>query len=116
MFTDNNPLAHIKRTKRLSALEQRWINSLNQFDFDIKFRPGRSNAAADALSRLPALTKGEVSDSLEKTNESSCLPTKLRKFVAEIALQEIHDNQSELTAPGEPSAVEGTNALPSLSP
>src|SRR5436305_15098463 len=30
----------------------RWIMKLQQYDFEIKHRPGKSNANADALSRL----------------------------------------------------------------
>ena len=30
----------------------RWIMKLQQYDFEIKHRPGKSNANADTLSRL----------------------------------------------------------------
>ncbi|KAL1249465.1 hypothetical protein QQF64_020470 [Cirrhinus molitorella] len=33
------------------AVEQRWVAQLSVFNFDVKYRPGKSNAAADALSR-----------------------------------------------------------------
>ena len=32
----------------------RWILELQGYDFEIQYRPGKSNAAADALSRLPS--------------------------------------------------------------
>lgn len=51
VVTDNNPLTYF-RTAKLGALEQRWASQLAQFDFDIKYRPGKINPA-DALSRLP---------------------------------------------------------------
>ncbi|XP_073710120.1 retrovirus-related Pol polyprotein from transposon 412 [Misgurnus anguillicaudatus] len=50
VFTDNNPLSHLNSAK-LGATEQRWAAQLACFDFDIKYRSGRSNKNADALSR-----------------------------------------------------------------
>lgn len=50
VYTDNNPLSHLT-TAKLGALEQRWAAQLSSFDFSIKYRPGRTNGNADALSR-----------------------------------------------------------------
>lgn len=49
VYTDNNPLSHLQ-TAKLGALEQRWANQLTDFDLEIKYKPGRSNVNADALS------------------------------------------------------------------
>lgn len=53
VYTDNNPLSHLN-TDKLGAAEHRWAAELAAFDFDIKYRSGRSNRNADALSRQPA--------------------------------------------------------------
>lgn len=53
VFTDNNPLAHLN-TANLGAVEQRWVAQLAGFQFDVKYRPGRTNGNADALSRWPS--------------------------------------------------------------
>ena len=50
IVTDNNPLCHLNSAK-LGAIEQRWVAQLAPFDFEVQYRPGRCNAAADALSR-----------------------------------------------------------------
>lgn len=50
VLTDNNPLCHLM-TAKLGAIEQRWVAQLSVFDFEVKYCPGRSDAAADALSR-----------------------------------------------------------------
>lgn len=50
VFTDNNPLSHLK-TAKLGAVEQRWASQLAMFDFEILYRPGKKNGNADALSR-----------------------------------------------------------------
>lgn len=52
VFTDNNPVAHIQ-TARLGATEQRWVSQLAAYDFEVKYRPGKENSNADALSRAP---------------------------------------------------------------
>lgn len=51
VYTDNNPLSHLA-TAQLGATEQRWAAQLAAFDFDLKYRSGKSNVNADALSRL----------------------------------------------------------------
>ena len=51
VFTDNNPLSHLQ-TAKLGGVEQRWAAELALFKFKIKYRPGRANANADALSRV----------------------------------------------------------------
>lgn len=55
VYTDNNPLSHLA-TAKLGATEQRWVAQLSAFDYVIKYRSGKSNRNADALSRqyLPA--------------------------------------------------------------
>ena len=53
VWTDNNPVAHIQ-TAKLGATEQRWFAQLAPFNLDIKYRSGRTNKRADALSRNPS--------------------------------------------------------------
>ena len=49
VLTDNNLLTYV-RTSRLGASQIRWLSDLALFDFEIKYRAGKSNQAADALS------------------------------------------------------------------
>ncbi|XP_063820175.1 uncharacterized protein LOC135062022 [Pseudophryne corroboree] len=55
IFTDNNPLAYLE-TAKLGALEQRWVARLAKFSYKIRYRSGKSNTNADALSRFPVET------------------------------------------------------------
>ncbi|XP_070819607.1 uncharacterized protein [Chaetodon trifascialis] len=55
--TDNNPLVHLQ-TAKLGAVEQRWVAQLANFDYAIKYRPGKDNTNADVLSRFPAAPMG----------------------------------------------------------
>lgn len=51
VYTDNNPLSHLASAK-FGATEPRWLGELASFDYEVKYRSGRSNKNADALSRL----------------------------------------------------------------
>ena len=50
-----------------------FVAALSQFDFTIKYRPGRNNAAADALSRKSHPTR----TALEFKNEAITIPTEI---------------------------------------
>ena len=49
--TDNNPLTYIFTTAKLDATGQRWVATLSDYNFTIKYRSGKHNADADGLSR-----------------------------------------------------------------
>ena len=53
VLTDNNLLTYV-RTSRLGAAQICWLSDLALFDFEIKYRAGKSNQVADALSRRPS--------------------------------------------------------------
>ena len=52
VYTDNNPLAYIQ-TSKLGASQICWLSKLALVDFNIIYRSGKSNQAADALSWHP---------------------------------------------------------------
>ncbi|CAH9148831.1 unnamed protein product [Cuscuta epithymum] len=51
VVTDNVANTYFKSQKKLSPKQARWMEFLDEFDFDWVHRPGRHNAVADALSR-----------------------------------------------------------------
>lgn len=53
VYTDNNPLTYVLSSAKLDATGHRWLAALSAFDFVVKYRPGKYNADADALSRMP---------------------------------------------------------------
>ncbi len=53
VYTDNNPLTYVMSMAKLNAVGHRWVGELSDFQFDIKYRPGKINIDTDTLSRLP---------------------------------------------------------------
>ena len=92
VLTDNNPLKYIMTTAKLGAVEQKWVSELSRFNFEVRYRSGRRNGNADALSRRP---HPEVSENLEDSGELdvadvaavmglTTLPEDLRKTCSDI--------------------------------
>lgn len=53
LVTDHRPLVWLHSTKDPTSKLMRWKIRLNEFDYDIQYKPGKINANADALSRNP---------------------------------------------------------------
>jgi hypothetical protein len=62
--TDHEALKYISTQPTLSKRQARWVEFIQQFDYDIKYKPGIGNRVADALSRkvnaINALHASEV--------------------------------------------------------
>lgn len=78
VYTDNNPLSHLS-TAKLGATEHRWAAQLASFDFSIRYKPGRSNKNADALSRQHPPSLHESGTAVPGTS----VPKPLQQAVAE---------------------------------
>lgn len=82
VWTDNNPLSHLE-TAKLGATEQRWAAQLASFDFTIRYRSGRTNTNADALSRLP------ISETLTQHLPGTAIPQTLWSPVPSTAAHQV---------------------------
>ena len=51
LVTDHQSLRYIQTQPYLSPRQTRWAEMLQEYDFDIRYRPGKENIVADALSR-----------------------------------------------------------------
>jgi len=74
IFTDNAVCVSLEKYKPMNASENRLIAYLSQFNFKVRYIPGRINRVADALFRLPEdvktsdLHKFRPSDKKNKKN------------------------------------------------
>jgi len=70
LYTDHMPLTWLKTIKNPIGRVARWAVFLDEFEPVAKFRPGKENSAADALSR-PVLVSGTIAEDGDEYEESA---------------------------------------------
>ena len=83
VITDHKGLEYFMSTKELSRRQVRWSEKLADYNFKIKYRPGRTNERADALTRMPGSTPESQDDERVKYQQQTIL-TPDRLVIAEI--------------------------------
>ena len=59
VLMDHQNLTYFKKPQNLNRRQARWVMDLQEYDFVIKYRPGKTNTKADLLSRRAGHDKGE---------------------------------------------------------
>lgn len=68
IFTDHQPLTYALSNKNTNSKLKRWKAILEEYNYEIKYKPGSTNIVADALSR-PILKETEI-NSMTPTQHS----------------------------------------------
>jgi hypothetical protein len=53
VYTDHATLQHFPTQPKLTRRQARWMELLQEYDFDFRYKPGKDNIVPDALSRRP---------------------------------------------------------------
>lgn len=51
LMSDHNGLRYLFNQMNLNAMQARWLATINEFDFEIRYIKGKEKRVADALSR-----------------------------------------------------------------
>ena len=67
IYTDHQPLTYALSNKNTNSKMKRWKSILVEYDYELHYKPGKSNVVADALSRPP---RGDQINTLTATAHS----------------------------------------------
>ena len=92
--------------KQVGVAHIRWLSELGQFDFDIKYRTGRSNKAADSLSHhlyIPGEIDGGSDSEGYETISYATVCAELKEMIdvekvpidSKVAIQENQNNPAK---------------------
>ena len=51
VFSDNKSLKYLFTQKDLNLRQRRWMEFIEDYDFEMHYHPGKANVVADALSK-----------------------------------------------------------------
>lgn len=79
LYTDHQPLTYALNLKTPNSKLVKWRLQLAEYDFEIKHRPGKQNAVADALSRIPSTIN--LNEECSDTNSVHSADTDVSEFI-----------------------------------
>ncbi|GJY70172.1 reverse transcriptase domain-containing protein [Tanacetum coccineum] len=60
IYTDHKSLQHIFDQKELNMRQRRWLELFSDYEYEIKYHPGKANVVADALTQVKAFKDENV--------------------------------------------------------
>lgn len=105
ILTDHQPLTYALSNKNTNSKMKRWKAILEEYNYELKYKPGTTNVVADALSRIPqksninALTMTQHSDDSSSHNLIQSVETPINVFRNQLILNIANENSYQLTNP-----------------
>ncbi|KAE8708553.1 Detected protein of unknown function [Hibiscus syriacus] len=86
--TDNVATSYFQTQKKLSPKQARWQDFLAEFDYTLKYKPGKANVVADALSRKAelaaiSLAKGTMLERIKEGLEQDPMARELVRLASD---------------------------------
>ena len=72
LYTDQAPLSAMLRNRHPSEKLARWSETIAEYDLEIRYRPGKFNQNANALSRSPVANPEEEMQSVAAEVTNAC--------------------------------------------
>ena len=72
IYTDHASLRTAKQSPHLSQRMARWLSFFAEYNFEVKYEPGKQNAWADALSCLPDYNLAHVTTLSSSVTDLIC--------------------------------------------
>ncbi|GMF58069.1 unnamed protein product [Phytophthora fragariaefolia] len=98
------PTDRLVKAREPAGRLHRWALTLQEYDFEIQYRPGRENAVADALSRGPGVGREGVSSEREETSEDPAIVPS--NWLADEDKRATHQQQHEKSGGGHSDGTE----------
>lgn len=80
IFSDHKALEYFMTTKQLNRRQARWAEFLSEFNFIIKYRPGKQGTKPDSLTRRP----GDIPDGIDDDRLQHQMQTVIKPHQVEI--------------------------------
>lgn len=99
IYTDHQPLTYALSNKNTNSKLKRWKSILEEYNYELQYKPGKANVVADSLSRPPKLSEINSMTPTEHSDESSShnlipsVETPINAFRTQLILK-IGDEQS----------------------
>lgn len=71
IFTDHQPLTGALSNKNTNSKMKRWKATLEEYNHELRYKPGKANVVADSLSRPPVVTQINSMTPTQHSSESS---------------------------------------------